>query len=224
MVDRRRRARPDRMTRSLLYINWTSLKVKPWPIASACRREWSEWKYRNRGEGICTWVVRRGGVTDLCAPAAGHWPIITPEGRGSFAIHHLSPHMSPILLVPSLPGDVRSGFTGLCHPRRGTRTPKIRLKAGSPVHGRERLKERLVLLAAFRADRQVMRDGLQAGRDRPAGELPLGEFGDPARHRSQSISSSLVRPMSRNSSAISSLESDMVDSLTRRTRCRRPRP
>ena len=69
------------------------IEIEGLPIASACRREWSEWEYRNRGEGICAWVVGRG-VTGLCASAAGHWLIITPERCGSFAIHHLSPHMS----------------------------------------------------------------------------------------------------------------------------------
>jgi hypothetical protein len=71
------------------------IEIEGLPIASACRREWSEWEYRNRGEGICAWVVGRG-VTGLCASAAGHWLIITPERCGSFAIHHLSPHMSHV--------------------------------------------------------------------------------------------------------------------------------
>src|SRR5262249_24292341 len=48
----------------------------------------------------------------------------------------------------------------------------------SPVHRLQCLEERLVLLAALRADREVMRDGLKPGRDRPAGELSLGELGD----------------------------------------------
>src|SRR5690349_5023779 len=60
----------------------------------------------------------------------------------------------------------------------GQRSSRRAYRVVSPVHGLQRLKERLVFLAAFRADRQVMRDSLQAGRDGPAGELPLGELGD----------------------------------------------
>jgi hypothetical protein len=54
----------------------------------------------------------------------------------------------------------------------GNHAVAFRCLSGSPVHGLQRLEERLVFLGAFLANRKVVRDGFQPGRDRPAGQLP----------------------------------------------------
>jgi hypothetical protein len=97
------------------------------------------------------------------------------RGNGSLPleVHHAAYDSSCLGITDGLQRTVRSDYTDAAirsgaRPSFASRDP--RGSVVSTVHGLQRLKEGLVLVAAFRADRQMMRDGLQPSRDRPAGD------------------------------------------------------